>query len=265
MSNLWLKEVKRLASEERLRPSGTRPYSGLAFLDSPTAKQEGSPIIGTDTIKGCRNGCFRCYANRISRLHCKLFHEPVRCSIAGIPDPEAVYRFGTFGDPACDWAWTFHELERLQRRGMNRFYILSKLQSVKGFRDNPSLCLHVSFDPLDVRQLTVTMRNFDLITARKIVRLKSVRSAHRVLMALQERVTRFARERGAPMLETRFYTHVKKDLALLRMQGYERHGTLFKYPGSVLGDCFGLEGHRVCDRMNTGKCRDCLNCLAYLT
>ena len=64
--------------------------------------------------------------------------------------------------------------------------------------------------------------------------------------------------------QVRCYTHVREDLGLLLMHGYRRKGKLFKYPGSVLKDCFGLKGHRVCDRANTGKCRDCLNCLTYL-
>jgi hypothetical protein len=118
MAYTWMDEVKSLASNERQRNAGARPYVGLARLDNPTAKQEGSPIIGTDTIKGCRNGCFRCYANRISRFHRKVFAKPVMCLVLGTPDPNIVYRFGTFGDPATDWEWTLHEVDRLRAKGM---------------------------------------------------------------------------------------------------------------------------------------------------
>ena len=264
MASTLMNEVNRLASEERQRNERARPYIGFARLDSPTGKQEGSPIIGTDTIKGCRNGCFRCYANRISRFHRKVFAEPVMCFVLGTPDPNIVYRFGTFGDPATDWEWTFHEVDRLRAKGMRRLYFVTKLQSVKGFRDNPGLCLHVSFDLLSPRQLSITMRNFDAITSKRVIRLKSIRSGHRALMARQARVVEFAEARGAPILETRFYTNVRADLSLLRMEGYEKKGALFKYPGSVLKDCYGLKDHKVCDRANTGKCLDCLNCLSFL-
>jgi hypothetical protein len=264
MGTKWMNEVKGLAAQERERNAHARPYAGLAYMDNPTSKQEGSPIIGTDTIKGCRNNCFRCYANRISRFHRKVFIKPVKCFVLGSPDPEIVYRFGTFGDPATDWHWTFHELDRLRGKGMHRFYLVTKLQNVEGFRDDPSLCVHVSFDLLNPHQLARTMRNFDAVGAKSVIRLKSIRSGHRALMARQAEAIEFAGERNVPILETRFYTNVKGDLRLLRMEGYKKKGTLFKYPGSVLQDCFALEGHRTCDRRNTGKCRDCLNCLAYL-
>ena len=264
MPTVWMNEIRHLAEKERRRNHNARPYVGLAYLDSPSRKQCGSPIIGTDTIKGCNNGCFRCYANRISRIHRKVFSEPVRCFVAGIPDAGIVYRFGTFGDPAIDWDWTFREIERLQARGMRRFYLVSKLQSVEGFRNHPDLCLHVSFDPLNPSQLGVTMRNFDSIETRTVVRLKSLRSGLPELMKRQEEAIEFAQSRNAPLLETRFYTPVKTDLTLLRLEEYTRKGGLFKYPGSVFRDCFGLNSHKVCDRSNTGLCRDCLNCLTYL-
>ena len=264
MAISWTDEVRRLATEERERNERARPYVGLSYLNDPTDKQTGSPIIGTDTVKGCRNNCFRCYANRLSRFHSKVFAEPVLCFVVGIPDPEIVYRFGTFGDPAANWDWTFRELARLRARGLKRFYVLTKLQTVDGFRNDPELCLQVTFDPLNGAQLKTTMRNFDAVVASRVIRLKSIRSGHDRIMLRQAEVLSFAEERGAPILETRFYTHVREDLGLLLMHGYRRKGKLFKYPGSVLKDCFGLEGHRVCDRANTGKCHDCLNCLTYL-
>ena len=256
--------IQDLAQEERYRNGKTSPYGGIAYLDEPTAKQEGSPIIGTDTVKGCENGCFRCYANRVARFHRKIFDKPMRCVVAGFPIPQLVYRFGTFGDPGTDWEWTFRELERLQELGMKRYYLLTKLQQVEGFRNDPALCLHVSFDPLDPKQLNVTMRNFDLVTARKVVRIKSLRSGTASFMQRQRRILEFADKRQVPILETRFYTHVQRDLDLLQLQGYHRKNTLYKYPGSVLKDCFDREDHRVCDKSNTGKCRDCLNCLSFL-
>ena len=265
MRSTWMGEIKKLSSQERQRNHNARPYVGLAYLDSPSSKQYGSPIIGTDTIKGCNNGCFRCYANRISRFHRKVFAEPVQCFVAGTPAPKIVYRFGTFGDPAIDWDWTFREIERLQARGMKRFYLVSKRQNVEGFRNDPDLYLHVSFDPLNPTQLGVTMQNFDSIEAMRVVRLKSLRSGIPALMKRQEEAIEFAAARNVPILETRFYTPVKADISLLRLEGYVRKGGLFKYSGSVLRDCFGLDAHKVCDQSNTGLCRDCLNCLAYLT
>ena len=259
-----IKEIEKLSTEERHRNHKAKPYTGLAYLDNPTRKQKGSPIIGTDTIKGCRNNCFRCYANRISRFNQKIFREPVQCFVVGIPDPDLVYRFGTFGDPAEDWEWTFREIERLKKRGMRRFYLLTKLQRVDGFQDNPRLCVHISFDPLDPTQLAITQKNFDEITADRVVRIKSIRSGHDLIMSRQEDVIAFANEREAPIIETRFYTHVRDDLKLLRMKDYKKKGSLFKYPGSVLADCFGLKDNLICDKGNTGKCRDCLNCLRLL-
>ena len=264
MSISLVEEINTLAAKERHRNSNARPYVGLAWLDQ-TSKQQDSPIIGTDTIKGCDNGCFRCYANRISRFHRKKFAEPVSCFVMGSPKEDMVYRFGTFGDPALDWEWTFRELDRLQSKGMCRFYLLTKLQSVNGFRHDPGLCVHVSFDPLNPQQLAVTKQNFDAVTAKRIVRLKSIRSGHETIMSRQADLIEFAQERDAQILETRFYTHVKNDLKLLLMEGYKKKGTLFKYPGSVLEDCFGPEGHFVCDRTNTGKCADCLNCIRLLS
>lgn len=265
MCTPWQQTVRHLAEQERQRNGRAKPYGTIAYLDCPTSKQEGSPIIGTDTIKGCGNDCFRCYANRIGRYHRKVFTKPVKCVVAGFPVPELVYRFGTFGDPATDWSWTFREIERLKEIGMRRFYVLTKLQSIDGFRDDPSLCLHVSFDPLDMDQLRTTMRNVDQVVARKVVRIKSIRSGIRALMNRQRRIIEFAQQRGLPILETRFYTHVKADLELLQMCGYKRKGTLYKYPASVLEDCFDLQDHLVCDQSNTGKCRDCLNCLSFLS
>jgi hypothetical protein len=265
MNHTWTGIVQQLAERERSRNARARPYIGLAHLDCPTAKQEGSPIISTDTIKGCTNNCFRCYANRISRYHRKIFTQPMKCFVVGFPDANLVYRFGTFGDPATDWVWTFHELDRLKELGMKHFYLLTKLQRIEGFRDDPSLCLHVSFDPLNPNQLAITTQNFDTITAKKIVRVKSIRSGISSIMASQQAILDFAHQRSAAILETRFYTHVKRDLGLLSMHGYEKKGSLFKYPGSVLEDCLGHEDHLVCDRANTGKCRDCLNCLSLLT
>lgn len=265
MRSTWMAEIEKLSSQERQRNNLARPYIGLAWLNNPTHKQQGSPIIGTDTVKGCTNGCFRCYANRISRIHRKVFTVPVRCFVVGTPDANIVYRFGTFGDPATDWDWTFNELDRLRERGLGRFYILTKLQSVEGFRNDPGLCLQVSFDPLNPHQLAVTTANFDKVLAKKVIRLKSIHSDHENLMLRQEEIIAFAKRRNAPILETRFYTNVKEDLRLLCMQGYDKKRTLYKYPGSVLSDCFGLNGHRVCDRSNTGFCRDCLNCLSSLT
>ena len=265
MRDSWINQVEKLSVQERNRNSRAKPYTGIAYLDSPTRKQKGSPIIGTDAIKGCRNDCFRCYANRMSRFNGKVFSEPVLCFVVGIPDPKLVYRFGTFGDPAEDWEWTFRELDRLQGRGMRKFYVLTKLQSIDAFRNDPELCLHVSFDPLNQEQLDITKQNFDAIVAKRIVRLKSIRSGHKIIMARQEDVIAFAQERNAPLLETRFYTNVRDDLRLLRMQGYKKKGSLFKYPGSVLEDCFGLKDHhRICDKSNSGKCLDCLNCMALL-
>ena len=264
MTVSWINEVQKLSTEERRRNTCAKPYTGLAYLDNPTRKQKGSPIIGTDTIKGCRNNCFRCYANRISRFSQKVFGEPVQCFVAGIPDPELVYRFGTFGDPAEDWEWTFREIGRLQKRGMRRFYLLTKLQSLDGFQPDPNLCMHVSFDPLDPKQLAITLKNFNAIEANRVVMIKSIHSGHDLIMARQDDVIAFAQAREVPILETRFYTHIRDDLRLLRMHGYKKKGSLFKYPGSVLEDCFGLKGHLICDKSNTGKCRDCLNCLRLL-
>ena len=259
-----LQQIKAIALSECRRNEKAKPYGSISYLDSGTSKQEGSPIIGTDTIRGCTNSCFRCYANRISRYHCKVFDKPVRCVVAGFPIPELVYRFGTFGDPGMDWNWTFREIERLKELGMERYYLLSKLQSVKGFHGDPDMCLHVSFDPLIPEQLRATMRNFDKVRARKVIRIKSIDTGLPVLMNAQRRILEFAQARRVPILETRFYTHVKADLDLLDMRGYERKSTLYKHSESVLQNRFGLTGHRMCDQSNTGKCRDCLNCLSLL-
>ena len=264
MSKELYENIEVLAKEERQRHGKATPYVGYVRLEQSTSKHNGSPIAAVDTIKGCNNNCFRCYANRISRFKGKTHDRPVRCVMVGNPDPEICYRFGTFGDPASDWSWTTEQLDNLEARGMKTFYLVTKLQNIDGFPNGRGLHVHVSFDLFDTNQLRTTMTNFDRVDANLVIRIKTVLSKHTSLMRSQKKVVAFAVRRGVPIIETRFYTHVKQDLKFLKLIGYKRAGNLFKYDGSVLRDVYGLETHLMCSDGEGGLCRNCLNCMKLI-
>ena len=264
MSKELYEKIAALSKEERLRHEKAVPYVGYVRLEQSTSKHRGSPIISVDTIKGCENNCFRCYANRISRCKNKIHTQPVRCVVVGNPNPDVCYRFGTFGDPAWNWQWTVEQLDSLVARGMRTYYLVTKLQNIKGFPNGRGLHVHVSFDLFDPEQLKVTMANFDRINARRVIRIKTLLSQHTCLMRSQKKVVAFAVRRGVPIIETRFYTHIKHDLKLLKLIGYRRTGKICKYSGSVLHDVYGMDSHLMCSDGEGGLCRNCLNCLKLI-
>lgn len=264
MSNELIQEIALLAREERMRNGRATPYVGYVRLEQSTSKHYGSPIVAIDTVKGCVNGCFRCYANRISRCKSKIHTWPVRCVVTGNPDPNICYRFGTFGDPAWDWDWTVEQLDNLKARGMRLYYLVTKLQNINGFPNGRGIHVHVSFDLFDPKQLRTTMINFDRIDANRVIRIKTLFSKHTFMMRSQKKVVAFAVRKEVPIIETRFYTHVKQDLRLLKLIGYKRVGNVFKYDGSILRDVYGLTSHLVCSDGEGGLCKNCLNCVKLI-
>ena len=264
MSKQLYEKLSALSKEERQRHGKASPYVGYVRLEQSTSKHNGSPIVAVDTIKGCSNNCFRCYANRISRFKAKVHNKPVRCVVVGKPIQDICYRFGTFGDPASDWQWTTEQLDNLEARGMKTHYLVTKLQDIKDFPNGRDLNVHVSFDLFDPDQLRTTMINFDRIDAKRVIRIKTILSKHTCLMRSQKKVVAFAVRRGVPIIETRFYTQVKHDLKFLKLVAYKRVGKIFKYGGSVLRDVYGLDSHLMCSDGEGGLCRNCLNCLKLI-
>jgi hypothetical protein len=203
-------------------------------------------IIGADTIQGCDQMCYECYANKMAY---NINHQnPVRANLNGTIFPDEVIRIGTNGEPAKDWKHTADEVKALMLRSNDKLaaggtsvspeenvYFISKMLSIDGWDPTYIKNVEVSMDPLYPDHMRQTMVNVARIKTQYpdtnfVLRIRSVNSEDPAMMYVQDEAIKFANTMGLPVLETKLRFAKETSIPLLKLNTdenkppfYEKH------------------------------------------
>lgn len=253
--------ASKLAEEERLS-SNITPYATELNLNNVNKKIKGTSIVGIDTFRGCEHDCLDCYANRMSRISRKDFaHAVPVLKFNGKIQPHKIYRFGTVGDPDHDWGHTSFVVKTMKDKGLDKYFFISKLQSIEGIDPDHVKNLQVSVDPLNKKHFFKSLKNVLAIRGHVdniAIRLRTINSKNRDINRLMSVAILFAQKHNIPILETKIKFSKKSYLEDLECFDYERIHSTYQTRGSILRDQFATMPS--CDPFNTGSCIGCYNC-----
>lgn len=263
----------RLAAqlERRNEPNIYAPEMGVQNVNS---KGVGSTVLQDDTIRGCDQNCFGCYANKLTG-QAQIEHEvPVRTELKGKLNDQDLMRIGTVGEPAKDWNWTNEQIgkvvERSQKSGANvtpekNTYAITKLLNLDGYNSAAVPNLEVSIDPLYPAHMRQSMANAlrlknQFPDANVVLRIRSIQSLNPDLMASQKAAVDFAKRFEFPVLETRmrFNRNDAFDILELDPSKYHKVGNQWKVKEPILKG--QVKDWHMCDRLGTGTCATCQTC-----
>jgi len=237
-----------------------------------------------DTWRACDNSCIGCYANKMAIMSNVMSTIPVRCSLRGYLKTGEILRLGEVGDPAgpsmdmkvSGWEWTIKEVQRYiaesqakgQIVGFENVFYNTKLQRIDGFDPTVIRNMEVSLDPMDPRQMEISMKNIVAIkkmdpTVNIAVRIRSINSLDPILSRAQADAVKFANMLKIPVLETRMRFTSKLVMAALNLDvtKYRREHHQFRGLPALkeLADNWHL-----CDKSGQGKCETCLGCIELM-
>jgi len=246
-------------------------------MKSPADPKTGKPrkdsfIREVDTVKGCGNNCAECFAAGLCGQQQVTFQDPVPATIH--PDeiikPNEFIRIGVNGDPLIHGEHTAKELRSLLARSpdttaANNIFLVSKLQSLKGFDPEVMKNIEVSLDPLNPTQLQITIDNLRILKERfpevKIqARIRSLMSRNPIIKAQMQKAIDITNELKIPTLETRLRWKRGSSAKIFELdtQFYKatKGGTLKLKRAAAKG----AYQSSVCDDADSASCADCLNC-----
>ena len=143
------------------------------------AKMEGTNIFEADTIRGCGNNCYGCYACKLAAIGKIDFEIEKITNIKGKIKPHQTLRIGVSGDPAADWAHTAREIQKVLKNSPgttseNNVMFITKLQNIDGFDPKVIRNLQISLDPLNPAQMEITMKNLRILKKKYPERFKNI-------------------------------------------------------------------------------------------
>jgi len=248
------------------------------FVPGSTKKVKGSEILASDTIKGCDNNCFECYAPKKTAQAGINHQNPVKAKLSGKLTSKQKLRIGNIGDPAKDWNHTAQEIkgliERNQKKGhivssKKNVYAVTKLQSIEQFDPKAIPNLEVSLDPMYPAQLYQSIKNMAILKdmypeVNIVARIRAISSRNGALQATQDFAVETMNKFGIPVLETKMRFRRKSSFQLLELDEtkYIREGNQWKSKKSILKG--KAADHAVCDDKGTGLCVDCQNCVKMM-
>lgn len=258
-------EKIRIASEVERKPYENR-YSGKDAIKQ-NLKQDAADVAGVDTVRGCQNNCVSCYANKLS-CQTRIGHTvPVAAEITGKIPKGKVLRVGITGDPATDWEHSIKQIQdviaRSEGASEKSVVVVSKLQNLVGFKPEVIKNMQVSIDPLDPKQMKITMENLLRIKdaspdSNIVLRIRSFASKNKELQNSLKEAVDFANKNKFPVLETkmRFTKEIAKILDA-DMSKYHDAGSVVKANEGFLKK--QVKRYLECDPRLKG-CKFCGNC-----
>jgi hypothetical protein len=261
-----------VAQVERLPRAGKyAEESAVPTVKQGSAKTGGSQIRAADTVRGCGNKCLNCYALGGANQQCVDHTVEVLNDLEGKLNPGEVLRIGEVGDPASNWQWSNHQMQKLYGRspGMaydDSLFAITKLQSIEGYDPTIWRNLEVSIDPLNPVHMKKTMENIDKIrkmdpTVNIVARIRTLASKDPMIKQNLNDAVQFAQSRKLPVLETRirFKNKMMRDVLNLDETMYAQVGPQYKLKEPMLENLEGVES-MMCGTGSTGKCVTCQNC-----
>ncbi len=70
-------------------------------------------LLPGDTVRGCDQYCYACYANKGTQQSKTRHQAPTHCEISGEMNTNDMLRIGSVGEPAKDWAYTHKQVSSL--------------------------------------------------------------------------------------------------------------------------------------------------------
>lgn len=262
------KYINKTAKAERSpRPKTYKPVDHI----KQNSKQDASYMLGADTIRGCKNNCIACYANKLCAIAGVDHNKPVKCKLTGKISTGKMLRIGVVGDPATDWAHTCREIKNVLKRSEcdpDRVIYVTKLQKLSGLDLKVVKNMQISVDPLNPTHMEKTLQNIAKIRfmpggdqVNMILRIRSYKSKNLDLAKMLGLAVECANTLKLPVLETRMRMPRKICNALsFDLANYKRHGSSLK-PQSGFLEGMVKHGYFLCDKNNKG-CKSCGNCLS---
>ena len=238
-------------------------------------KLEGTDIIEADTIRGCGNNCFGCYACKLSAIGKINFETEVPAIVEGIIKAKQTWRVGVSGDPAANWAWTVKQAKAVLARSPGKtaaddIVFISKLQKIDGFDPNIIQNLQISLDIMNPAQMEVTMQNLRILKKKfpemfkrnKLeLRIRTVASKNKALMSVQERAIKFSHEMKIATNETPMRFKSANEMKVLEVinDKYVLKNSQFQLPDKNLQAKRAYHPRR-CGKSLGGDCKTCEGC-----
>ena len=194
-----------------------------------------SQILAADTIRGCDNDCYDCYANKLSKINTINFTHKVPMTLDNIKIKEGqVIRIGTSGDPASNWTHSRNEMIKLFERAWKgsarvkpqdvsfekNSFVITKLQSIQGYDPKVFPNLEVSLDPFYPEDMFLAMKNLTVLMAmcpdvNVVARIRSFNSNRPYLKQSLDSALQFCKDHNLRVLETRMRFESKTAYSLL--------------------------------------------------
>jgi len=238
-------------------------------------KLKGTDIIEADTIRGCGNNCFGCYACKLSAIGKINFETEVPAIVEGIIKAKQTWRVGVSGDPAANWAWTVKQAKAVLARSPGKtaaddIVFISKLQKIDGFDPNIIQNLQISLDIMNPAQMEVTMQNLRILKKKfpemfkrnKLeLRIRTVASKNKALMSVQERAIKFSHEMKIATNETPMRFKSANEMKVLEVinDKYVLKNSQFQLPDKNLQAKRAYHPRR-CGKSLGGDCKTCEGC-----
>ena len=194
-----------------------------------------SQILAADTIRGCDNDCYDCYANKLSKISTISFTYKVPMTLDNVKIKEGqVIRLGTSGDPASNWTHSRNEMIKLFERAWKgsarvkpqdvsfekNSFVITKLQSIQGYDPKVFPNLEVSLDPFYPEDMFLAMKNLTVLMAmcpdvNVVARIRSFNSNRPSLNQSLDSALQFCKDHNLRVLETRMRFESKTAYSLL--------------------------------------------------
>ena len=194
-----------------------------------------SQILAADTIRGCDNDCYDCYANKLSKISTISFTHKVPMTLDNVKIKEGqVIRLGTSGDPASNWTHSRNEMIKLFERAWKgstwvkpqdvsfekNSFVITKLQSIQGYDPKVFPNLEVSLDPFYPEDMFLAMKNLTVLMAmcpevNVVARIRSYNSFDKNLKQSLDSALQFCKDHNLRVLETRMRFESKTAYSLL--------------------------------------------------
>lgn len=194
-----------------------------------------SQILAADTIRGCDNDCYDCYANKLSKISTISFTHKVPMTLDNVKIKEGqVIRLGTSGDPASNWTHSRNEMIKLFERAWKgsarvkpqdvsfekNSFVITKLQSIQGYDPKVFPNLEVSLDPFYPEDMFLAMKNLTVLMAmcpdvNVVARIRSFNSNRPSLNQSLDSALQFCKDHNLRVLETRMRFESKTAYSLL--------------------------------------------------
>jgi hypothetical protein len=196
-------------------------------------------IIGADTVQGCDQMCYECYAAKITAKTGIRHQNPIKAVLKGSLQANEILRIGTNGEPGKDWNHTALQVKDLIERSTKgdnvvtpekNIFFISKMLNINGWNPDYIKNVEVSLDPLYPDHMRQSMINVARIKTQYpdtnfVLRIRSIASNDPSIMAVQQDAVDFANELALPVLETklRFNKNISEKILDLDMTQYSRH------------------------------------------